>query len=57
MSVKCRRFYEKNIYDMRADCRCAGVHRSRVKAPKEVFAPEEAFAEIPHTVSGKLIQT
>ena len=30
---------------------------SRVKAPKEVFAPEEAFAEIPHTVSGKLIQT
>ena len=34
-----------------------GCSGSRVKAPKEVFAPEEAFAEIPHTVSGKLIQT
>ena len=34
-----------------------GCSESRVKAPKEVFAPEEAFAEIPHTVSGKLIQT
>ena len=30
-----------------------GCSGSRVKAPKEVFAPEEAFAEIPHTVSGK----
>ena len=35
----------------------AGCSGSRVKAPKEVFAPEEAFAEIPHTVSGELIQT
>ena len=34
-----------------------GCSGSRVKAPKEVVAPEEAFAEIPHTVAGKLIQT
>ena len=33
-----------------------GCSGSRVKAPKEVFAPEEAFAEIPRTVSGNFLR-
>ena len=35
----------------------AGVLASTGCSGSRVKAPKEAFAEIPHTVSGKLIQT